>query len=103
MTLAALLPPSVQSQSGDDFVPVSDEMLRNPPPEDWLMWRRTLNGWGYSPLDQINRDNAGELREVWSSPLAEGGEQGTPLVHRGVMYMLPIGPTAIQAHRRGDR
>ena len=96
LTLAALLPPSVQSQSGDDFVPVSDEMLRNPPPEDWLMWRRTLNGWGYSPLDQINRDNAGELREVWSSPLAEGGEQGTPLVHRGVMYM-PDRTNAIQA------
>ena len=32
---------------------------REPGPADWLMWRRTLNGWGYSPLDQINRDNVG--------------------------------------------
>src|SRR5689334_20562707 len=30
-------------------------MLQNPAPGDWLMWRRTLNGWGYSPLEQINR------------------------------------------------
>ena len=96
LTLAALLPPAVQSQSGDDFVPVTDEMLRNPPPEDWLMWRRTWSSWGYSPLDQINRDNAGELREVWSRPLTEGGEHGTPLVHRGVMYM-PNGANVIRA------
>ena len=31
------------------------------------MWRRTLNGWGYSPLDQIDRDNVGDLRMVWSA------------------------------------
>ena len=27
-------------------------MLQNPDPADWLMWHRTLHGWGYSPLDQ---------------------------------------------------
>ena len=96
LTLAALLPPAVHPQSGDDFVPVTDEMLRNPPPEDWLMWRRTLNGWGYSPLDQINRDNVGELRMVWSHALTEGRQQGTPLVHNGVMYM-PNPADVIQA------
>jgi glucose dehydrogenase len=37
-------------------------MLRNPPASDWLMWRRTYNGWGYSPLDQINKDNVANLR-----------------------------------------
>ena len=31
------------------FVPVTDRMLQNPDPNDWLMWRRTLNSWGYSP------------------------------------------------------
>ena len=41
---------------GADFVPVTQETLNDPDPEDWLMWRRTLDGWGYSPLDQINRD-----------------------------------------------
>ena len=42
--------------------PVTDAMLREPAPGDWLMYRRTYDGWGYSPLDQIDRSNVGELR-----------------------------------------
>ena len=42
-----------------DFRPVTEAMLRNPAPGDWLNWRRTDNAWGYSPLDQINRQNVG--------------------------------------------
>ena len=66
-----------------DFVPVTDAMLQNPSPSDWLMWRRTLNSWGYSPLDQINRGNVGELTLAWSRPMAPGIQEGTPLVHDG--------------------
>ena len=75
------------AQSGDRFVPVTDEVLQDPDPADWLMWRRTLDGWGYSPLDQIDRDNVGDLRMVWTRALAPGLQQGTPLVHDGVLYM----------------
>ena len=71
----------------ETFTPVTDAMLENPDPADWLMWRRTLNGWGYSPLDQIDRDNVGDLRMVWSRALSAGSQQGTPLVYDGVMYM----------------
>ena len=39
------------------FRPVTEAMLRNPAPGDWLNWRRTDNAWGYSPLDQITRQN----------------------------------------------
>ena len=39
-----------------DFEPVTDAMLENPDPADWLNWRRTLDGWGHSPLDQITTD-----------------------------------------------
>jgi len=67
--------------------PVTDATLRNPAPGDWLMWRRTLNSWGYSPLDQINRANVRQLAMVWSRPLAPGIQEGTPLVHDGVMFM----------------
>ena len=67
--------------------PVTDAELQDPSPDDWLMWRRTLDGWGYSPLDQIDRDNVGALRMVWSRALTGGRQQGTPLVHDGVMYM----------------
>ena len=73
--------------SEDGFTPVTDAMLQDPAPEDWLMWRRTLDGWGYSPLDQIDRDNVGRLRMVWSRGLGPGLQQGTPLVHDGVLYM----------------
>ncbi|MCY4077123.1 MAG: cytochrome c, partial [Acidobacteria bacterium] len=30
-----------------DFTPVTDELLRNPPAEDWLTWRRTRDNQGY--------------------------------------------------------
>ena len=34
------------------YVPVTDAMLRNPPPGDWLMARRTYQAWSHSPLDR---------------------------------------------------
>ena len=43
------------------FVPVTDAMLQNPDPANWLMWRRTLDSWGYSPLNQIHRANVSQL------------------------------------------
>ena len=87
-----VLPPTLgfataRAQSSADFVPVTDAMLQDPAPANWLMWRRTLNSWGYSPLQQIDRENVGELRMVWSRALAPGRQQGTPLVYDGVMYM----------------
>jgi alcohol dehydrogenase (cytochrome c) len=70
-----------------DFVPVTDEMLQNPDPADWPMWRRTLDSWGYSPLDKINQSNVGELVQVWSSDIGEGSQEATPLVYNGVVYI----------------
>ena len=80
------LPCPAQAQARD-IDPVTDAELENPSPDDWLMWRRTLDGWGYSPLDQIDRDNVDQLRLVWTRALAPGRQQGTPLVRDGVMFM----------------
>ena len=93
----------VHVQSTAEFVPVTDAMLQDPAPGDWLMWRRTLDGWGYSPLDQITRDNVGQLRLVWTRGMAPGSQQGTPLAYDGVMY-LPNPRDIIQAidARSGD-
>ena len=66
---------------------VTDAMLQDPAPGDWLMWRRTLNGWGYSPLDQITRENVNDLRLVWTRGLSSGYQEGTPLVYGGTLYM----------------
>ncbi len=93
---APAVPAAAQAQPESDFVPVTDEMLQDPAPGDWLMWRRTLDGWGYSPLDQIDRDNVGELRMVWSRALTDGRQQGTPLAYGGVLYM-PNPADVIQA------
>jgi alcohol dehydrogenase (cytochrome c) len=57
-----------QPQAADlskSLTPVTDTMLRDPPAADWLMWRRTYNGWGYSPLDQINKSNVKNLQPAW--------------------------------------
>jgi len=70
-----------------DYVPVTDAELMNPAPGDWINWRRTLDGQGYSPLDQINRDTVADLQLVWSWATPTGTDQVTPLVHDGVMYV----------------
>lgn len=80
-----------------DFSPVTEAMLRNPAPGDWLNWRRTDNAWGYSPLDQINRQNVQQLQLAWSWAMDDtGANEATPLVHDGIMY-LPNPRGVIQA------
>lgn len=72
----------------DKVTPVTDEMLLSPADGDWLMWRRTYDGWGYSPLDQINKENVGDLELAWAWGMSPGGRtQETPLVHDGVIYI----------------
>ncbi len=78
---------ATSSAQAQGYVPVTDAMLENPDPADWLSWRRTLDGWGYSPLDEINTDNVHELQLVWSWALAPGLSQAAPLVHDGVMFI----------------
>jgi alcohol dehydrogenase (cytochrome c) len=67
--------------------PVTDALLSNPPAGEWLSWRRTLDGQGFSPLDQINKANVGRLRLAWSYNLSPGPNASTPLVHDGVIYV----------------
>ena len=70
---------------------VTEDLLRRPPAEDWLSWRRTRDNLGYSPLDQITRENAGELELAWVLSMREGQNQTTPLVHDGVMFLANPG------------
>ena len=85
--LASVSVTTIFAQSELTMVPVTDVVLQNPAPEDWLMWRRTLDGWGYSPLDQITTENVDQLRMVWTRGLGRGSQQGTPLAYDGVLYM----------------
>jgi alcohol dehydrogenase (cytochrome c) len=90
MVLGIALP--LQSALAQEaFVPVTDAMLAAPADGDWLMWRRTLDGWGYSPLDQIDRDNVAGLERVWSHAMGAGIQEATPLVYAGRMYVPNAG------------
>ena len=73
------------------FRPVTDALLRDPPPGDWLNFRRTYDGWGYSPLDDITAANVGDLELAWVWAMANGTNQPTPLVHDGIMYLTNPG------------
>src|SRR5215831_6949686 len=80
-----------------NFRPVTEAMLRNPAPGDWLNWRRTDNAWGYSPLNQITRDNVRQLQLAWSWAMDDtGAGEATPLVYDGILY-LPNPRGVIQA------
>ena len=73
------------------LTPVTDALLQDPPPGDWLSWRRTRNSHGYSPLDQVTRDNVDDLQLAWVLAIREGNNQTTPLVHDGVMFLANPG------------
>lgn len=98
LTLSALslsLAAPVIAQTADNasdkllerYQPIDEQMLLNPPAEDWLMWRSRYDLSGFSSLDQINRDNVRGLSEAWRAPLSQGGNMTTPLVHDGMMFI----------------
>jgi alcohol dehydrogenase (cytochrome c) len=72
----------------DDFVPVTDQVLRNPAPGDWPMIRRDYHATSFSPLDEITADNVGRLQLAWIWPMRDGGtNQPAPLAYRGTIYL----------------
>ncbi len=75
----------------DALTPVTAESLRTPPAADWLLWRRTYDGVGLSPLAQINKANVADLRLQWSWSLPPGSNMMVPLVHDGVIFAYSFG------------
>jgi alcohol dehydrogenase (cytochrome c) len=69
------------------FTPVTDAMMRNPSPNDWLSWRGTTRSQGYSALDQITRSNVKQLQLAWSWAMEPGLQEPAPIVYDGVMYL----------------
>jgi len=74
------------------YQPVTAERLLKPSDGDWLMIRRTYDGWGYSPLDQITTSNVARLQPVWVfSTAVPNGHEAPPLVNNGVMFVATPG------------
>ena len=79
--------PTRTARTVPNFVTLTDQLLRTPKPEDWVIHRGNYQSWGYSPLDQINKSNVKNLQLVWSRAMEPGINQMTPLVYNGVMYL----------------
>ena len=87
LLLGLLLGPA-HAQDPKPYQLVTDERLLHPEPENWLMYRRTYDSWGYSPLDQINTKNVKKLVPAWTfSTGVEEGHQSPPIVNNGVMFI----------------
>src|SRR5437867_13133610 len=70
------------------YKPVTAERLKKPEDGDWLMVRRTYDGWGYSPLEQITAKNVDKLQPVWSfSTGVVSGHEAPPMLSNGVMFV----------------
>ena len=89
--LALLAPFAIHAQDSqqllESYTPVTYTEIENPDPSEWLMWRRTQNHWGYSPLDQINKESVGDLRLAWAWTMEPGMQETTPLVRDGIMFL----------------
>ena len=83
-----------------NYAPVSDARLREPEPEGWLMYRRTYDGWGFSPLDRIDTSNVADLAPAWTfrTHADDGQPQGPPIVNGDTMFVSSAEQvTALQA------
>ena len=100
----ALVGASSFAQGSDELIqPVTDAELAETPTTDWLSFRGNLASWGYSALDQIDRDSIDRLSFAWSMTMEQGPNESTPLVRDGILYM-PHPGDVIQAvdARTGD-
>jgi hypothetical protein len=87
-----------------NYTPVTKQRLENPEPGNWLLYRRTYDGHGFSPLKQINTTNVKNLVPVWtfSTGVVEGHE-APPMVNNGVMFVAtPYGQVIALNAKTGD-
>lgn len=78
-------------RSLDNFTAVSDTAIAEPPPGDWLTWRRSYDAHGFSPLDEIDTGNVADLTLVWSWTMPAGSNENVPLVRDGTMFVYGYG------------
>jgi alcohol dehydrogenase (cytochrome c) len=78
------------------YKPVTAERLKKPEDGDWLMVRRTYDGWGYSPLTEITPSSVTRLQPVWVFATGvNNGHEAAPIVNNGVMFVATPGNQVI--------
>src|SRR5215468_1806314 len=81
-------PPAPMPAVLQNYKSVTTERLKRPEDGDWLTVRRTYDGWGYSPLDQVTTKNVDKLQPVWSfSTGVVSGHEAPAMVNNGVMFV----------------
>src|SRR5262245_35276576 len=81
-------PPAPMPAVLRDYKPVTAARLLHPEDDNWLMLRRTYDGWGYSPLEQITPSNVARLKPVWGFATGEArAHESAPIVNNGVMFV----------------
>jgi alcohol dehydrogenase (cytochrome c) len=86
-----------------NYTNITDAMLRNPDPSDWIMIRHDYHANNYSTLNQITTGNVKDLQLQWVWAMNEGTNQPAPVVHNGTLFMNNAG-NIVQAldARTGD-
>jgi alcohol dehydrogenase (cytochrome c) len=81
-------PPVPMPEILRNYKPVTAERLKKPDDGDWLTVRRTYDGWGYSPLDEITPANVARLQPAWVFATGvTNGHEAPPMVNNGVMFV----------------
>jgi alcohol dehydrogenase (cytochrome c) len=79
-----------------NYRPVTAARLRAPEAGEWLMNRRTYDGWGYSPLTQVTPANVARLQPAWIvSTGALNGHESALIVNGDVMFASTPGNQVI--------
>jgi len=74
------------------YATVTAERLKKPEDGNWFHFRRTYDGWGFSPLKEITAANVDKLQLVWSMATGQvEGHQAPPIVNNGVMFVATPG------------
>ena len=88
LALVSFMQSPKAAEPARDYSAVTDARLVSPEARNWLMYRRTYDSWGYSPLDKINARNVQELVPVWSASTGTmEGHQSPPIVNDGTMFI----------------
>src|SRR4030095_553305 len=100
----AAQPPAPAPAILQTYKVVTAERLLKPTDGDWLMIRRTYDGWGYSPLDQITTANVARLQPMWVFATgAMNGHEAPPLGNNGVMFVSTPGNQVISVEAKTGR
>ena len=94
---AAVAVPGVVS-ANDEVMALSQDA------NNWAMWGRTYDGQRYSPLDQINKENVGDLQVAWTfSTGVLRGHEGGPLVIGDTMWVHTPFPNKVFSINLADQ